>query len=701
MAEVNVVTSNWLSGELSSNVYGRYDTPSYRKGAKVIKNFTIKEQGPIAFRQGFEYITSTKSNKKAKLHRFIFNDDLTFVLEFTDQTLRFYKDGALVLNGGNPYEVVTPYLESDDLTLLKVAQNANTMYIVHPKYAPKKLTRTSDTSWTLASVSGTSYPFTSSGNYPRAVAFAQGRLWYGGTDNAPDAIWGSKGPLDDGTTNYDNFTTGTADTSAIKYFLAPPNGRVEAIEWISSNNKFLLVGTYGGVSKVNGGDDNMAVTPTAVNVRQIATHGCNPTQAEAVGSSVYYVQRNRLRIRDIRYMVEEDAYVAVDCNLISTEITGPGVAEIAYCQGNPDILWGACTDGILIGMTTNKIEAIRGWHRHTVGGDGVVESLISVPRASNPDDLYISVRRTINGNTVRYVERLSSEIRLPQFIDFYTGDEEDDTERWYNSIYQTQLGYRFLDSHKEYDGSDYATHAITITPITDSSVRITASAPTFSGDWVNKQIWGKYGSLGIGGGRYDIKNYTSSTQVTANVLSASALTTLTLGNWYLTTDVITGLSHLEGETVGVFAGGTTHGDRTVSSGQITLDAHYPVVAVGLKYIGVFESLDVELGGSQEGAKSSLGIKKRVKSFDVKLLDTLGASVGTSPYNQALVEYADTSQRLGMPPRPFSGIKHVPVVDGYNRGGVDDTEKHLVIIQEQPQPCQIQIINARIEAAFNE
>ena len=58
-------------------------------------------------------------------------------------------------------EVVTPYREADDLFKLKYTQNADTMYIVHPYYEPRKLTRASHTSWTFSLFSRTADPFTS------------------------------------------------------------------------------------------------------------------------------------------------------------------------------------------------------------------------------------------------------------------------------------------------------------------------------------------------------------------------------------------------------------------------------------------------------------------------------------------------------------------------------------------------------------
>lgn len=67
-----------------------------------------------------------------------------------------YSSGGTV---ARVYEITTPYREADDLFDLKVAQNADTMYIVHPYYEPRKLTRSGHTSWTLALFTRTADPF--------------------------------------------------------------------------------------------------------------------------------------------------------------------------------------------------------------------------------------------------------------------------------------------------------------------------------------------------------------------------------------------------------------------------------------------------------------------------------------------------------------------------------------------------------------
>lgn len=861
MSEITSSYNNFVSGEISADVFGRYDTPVYRKGAEILRNFMVKVQGPISYRPGFSYIANTKDNKKAVLHRFIVSDELAYALEFTDKTIRFYLNNGLIMDPNNPMfplELESPYSEKDDLALINVAQNADTMYLVHPLYQPRKLQRFGSTDWRLSLVEASGgraqiprlytwvgsnvtiagkassgslsyledhapfygwgkgdegfkfngnantiitscefeeyllsgsytfsvhlhkeitniqikvitvnsegtessstneivttnwpesnldadcllittgisttasiksielsfnasdankvysmyqaqlsdtplFPFTSEGNYPRAVAFAQSRLWYGGTDNAVDKIWGSCGPDTDGTTHYDNFLTGVNATDAVTYILAPVADRVEAIKWISSNNKFLLVGTSGGVSKVTGGSDDSAITPTSVNVRRITAYGVSFAPAESIGSMVYYIQRTMQRLREIKYYLADDAYIAEDKNLTSTDIIYEGLTKIQYVVGTSDVLYGVRTDGVLVGLTVEKTEGIAAWHRHYLGGDFRVESIVSLPRAEKTDQLMVSGRLEVNGETVRFVLSLSDEVRMPVQIDFYTGpnNEKADKERWYNAIYQKQIDYNYLDCSLTYDGSEYATQDLTIEDnLADESIAIiTAKESLFSSSWEGHQIWGAYDDEGFGGGRYEIVSVDSETQITVKILSRSDFNVLKKGKWYLTAQTLAGLDYLEGKTVSVFASGQTHADVKVTDGRIDLDSHYHKITVGLGYTGIYKSPDIELSRATVMPQSSLALARRMLWIDVKFMDTLGASLGSSIYRTERILNADTTQRLGMPPRPFTGIKEVKLQSGYNNGGVDDTESHVIVLQDLPQPCNILVIQPRLD-----
>jgi len=789
MVWVNTAFNNFVGGEVSPDMYGRYDLAVYSRASEAMQNFIPKTQGPATFRTGFKFTNTTRNNNYAVLKEFIFNNDQAYILEFTDQKLRFFRNntpiietaktitavttgassititstahgyvdgeevflylivGPNVLNGRSyivsdsatntfklkdkdgdyidgtgldayvsggeaqrVYEISSPYEESEDLNLIQVAQNADAMYIVHPSYRPYLLTRAGDTNWDLDFVSeigsgsgtetGTNFPFVTVGNYPRAVGFAQGRLFYGGTSNAVDKFWGSRGPENDGTTRYDDFTTGVSDDHSIAYILAPVGGKVEAIQWISSNDRYFLLGTYGGVSKVTGSRDDEAITATSINVRTLTSYGCFPYPAVPQGATTFFIERSGLILRDLAYDLAQDSYVPRDRNIASTRVTGNGIDQIRFANGRPDVLWARRQDGVLLGVTFDSQENVAGWHRQPLGGDGELESIGVIPRAGKDDQVWLSVKRIINGQTRRYIEHYIDPIIFPNTLDFFTGkdNKKEDFNRYGNVVFDKQREYKHLDSHLTFNGSDFGSDAIknatlSFGTITDT-VEITSNVSIFESTDVGREIWGGYDDGGIGGGRFEITSVDSSTVVTCDVLSEPDIEDdLTPGNWYFTADTITGLQHLEGETVQIVADGGIHPDRTVVDGSITLEAQHSVVHIGYKYRGVIKSLNVVAGGTNGNAQAK---RRRVTDIKTKFLETLGASVGTDIYNMEPVLYASTDQKTGRPPQPFTGIKDVPVGDEWVGDRPDDIETHVLVIQDDPLPCTIEVIDIYME-----
>lgn len=131
------------------------------------------------------------------------------------------------------------------------------------------------------------------------------------------------------------------------------------------------------------------------------------------------------------------------------------------------------------------------------------------------------------------------------------------------------------------------------------------------------------------------------------IYSDSAIV-ITLGS---STNVVTGLTHLEGETVSILAGSTVEAQKTVSSGQITLDATYASgtkIIVGLPYTAKFKSLDINSGAD---FGSSDGNRQRNDRVAIRLYNSQGGDYGTPDQSTLFpIEYDDTSL--------FTGIKRL-------------------------------------------
>jgi hypothetical protein len=159
MARVAVQLTNFTGGELSPRLDGRNDLAKYSSGCSTLENLVVYPHGSAARRPGTNFVAEVKdSTKKTRLIPFEFSTTQTYMLEFGNQYIRFYKDNGQILSGGSAYEISTPYLEAE-LFDLKFAQSADVMYICHPNHEVEKLSRTGHTSWSLTDVDFTNGPF--------------------------------------------------------------------------------------------------------------------------------------------------------------------------------------------------------------------------------------------------------------------------------------------------------------------------------------------------------------------------------------------------------------------------------------------------------------------------------------------------------------------------------------------------------------
>lgn len=146
---MNIMQKSFASGEIAPSLYSRTDLAKYASALKTCRNFVVMRHGGVQNRPGTQYVGEVKdSTKTVRLIPFIYSQSVTYVLEMGDQYMRVLKNGAYV---GAPYEITTPFLEAD-LQLLKYAQSSNSLFITHANYAPRKITCTSDTSWTISAL---------------------------------------------------------------------------------------------------------------------------------------------------------------------------------------------------------------------------------------------------------------------------------------------------------------------------------------------------------------------------------------------------------------------------------------------------------------------------------------------------------------------------------------------------------------------
>jgi hypothetical protein len=141
------------AGELSPRLESRPDLEKYASACRTLENFVIMPYGGVNRRPGFEYIGAARyADKRCRLIGFNFSVTTNFILEFGDLYVRFWSNGVQVESSpGVPYTVASPYLEAQ-INDLQYVQINDVMYLAHPNRPVYKLSRLSDTNWTLAEV---------------------------------------------------------------------------------------------------------------------------------------------------------------------------------------------------------------------------------------------------------------------------------------------------------------------------------------------------------------------------------------------------------------------------------------------------------------------------------------------------------------------------------------------------------------------
>ncbi len=663
MARVAAQLSNFTAGELSPRLDGRNDLAKYSAGCATVENMVIYPHGAAARRPGTTFIAEVKtSSAKTRLIPFEFSTTQTYILELGNQYMRFYRDNGQILSSGSPYEISTPYLTAE-LFDIKFAQSADVMYITHPNHATRKLSRTGHTSWTLTEVDftngpyldtntstttitasahtvGTGRTFTASANtfastdvgrlirfrdghakvtgftdatvvtveilvdtgsasastdwnlgafsnttgHPSCVSFFEQRLVFAATLSQPQTVFFSK------SGDYENMDAnigGTvADDDAIIYTIA--SNQVNAIRFMAAG-RTLIIGTAGGEFTVSGGGDNDAVTPTNILIKKQSNHGAANIDAVAVANATLFVQRAKRKLRELAYNFDVDGYIAPDLTILAEHVTDGGIVEMAYQEEPLAIIWCVRNDGELVALTYQREQEVVAWHRHVFGGafgsgNAVCESVAVIPTEDSEYELYMIIKRTINGATKRYVE----------FLNTFDFDESDNTS------------FNFLDSQLSYSGS--------------------------------------------------------------------AATT------------ISGLSHLEGQSVSILADGATHPNKTVSSGSITLDRSATKVKVGLGYTSLLKTMRID-AGAQNG--TSQAKTKRIYEVTARLYESVGVEIGPDLSNMERVPFRTSSDPMDQGIPPFTGDKEVEFRGNY------DTDGFMIVRQTQPLPLTILSLYPRL------
>ncbi len=837
MARSSYAFTNFTAGELSPRMDGRTDLEKYFFGCKTLENMVVHPHGSASRRPGTRYVSEIKdSSAVTRLIPFEFSTTQTYMLEFGNLYIRFYKDNGIITETGktisaitkaNPgvvtatshgysngdyviisgvvgmtelngrqfkvasvsthtfalqdmdgnnfdtsslttyasagtafkiYQITTTYATAD-LFELKYAQSADVMYITHPSYVIRKLTRTGHTSWSIAdvSISGSPSPNlnNASNNYPSCVTFFEQRLVFANTNNNPQSLWFSK------SGDYENFTTGTDADDAMIFTIA--SNQVNAIRYLSAARS-LLVGTVGGEFLVTGSDTIDGLSPTNINIRRQSTYGSANKDAISIGNTTLFLQRAKRKVRELVYNYDSDNYVAPDLTILSEHITESLVKDYAYQQEPNSVVWAAREDGVLVGMTYQRTENVVAWHRHIIGGksdtgksvvtDKLSFSASATTVSTTNNTITLSSHGMSTGDVVSYnadsndigglkqgifyfvIATDSNTIKLAltssdatagtavsltsapgtattqyiykgvnvrnstfyvsshgfgndTFIYYYPPNTSDalgglsTNTKYYVDVISDNL---FKISTKQ-DLSSYAsitsvsTTAATHKWLTHAKVETVAVIPTDENEDELYMIVNRF----INGSTRRYVEYLTPFDYGDSQMNAFYVDSgLTYSGDADAT--ISGLDHLEAESVDILVNGATHVNKTVSSGDVALNTAAEKATMGLNYESVLQTMRIEAGSDDGAAQGKI---KRIHDVTIRFDKTLGCEVGGDLDNMEIIPFRDSSMLMGRAVGLFTGDKDAEFRGDYNKEG------YVYIRQRLPLPLNVIAIYARL------
>jgi hypothetical protein len=440
-------------------------------------------------------------------------------------------------------------------------------------------------------------------NFPVSVTYYQQRRCFMQTINKPETFWASRTGL------FTNFTTSSPiqDDDSITFTLA--GRKVNKIKSAVDIGTLIIL-TESGPWNIKGNDAGTLV-PSAINPVQTSFVGAADTMPITANRSIIHVQSRGSVVHDlIDVQGEKDGSEISIYN--AHLVDGFELVDMAYQQIPHSIAWFVRDDGVLLSLTYVKEQQIAGWARHDFDG-GLVENVCCIP-VGNEDAIYLVIKRTIDGRTTRYIERMTT-----RFID----DIRDNI---------------FMDSALTYDGRNTSAKTMTLsggtTWLTSETLTLTASSATFKASDVGNHVF-LYDASGFLL-RFNILAFTSSTVVTGKPLATVPVTLRNTATaiWSLAVDQISGLWHLEGEELSITGDGMVIGSPyneayntyTVANGSVTLDRPYAVIHAGLPFIWETETLDLDTANNETMSDK----KKFVSRVTVHLEKSRGGFFGIKP-----------------------------------------------------------------------
>lgn len=654
MPKVSPLQSNFNAGELSPLMAARSDVTKYKNGLEVCLNAYLLIQGGWKSRDGTKFVSEVKdSTKKTRVVRFEFSTTQAYIIEFGDLYCRFYMNHAQILSGP-AYEIFTPYLEAD-LFQLEFTQSADVLYIAHPKYAQRKLSRTGHTAWALTTISFLDGPYLPTNATETTLT--------------PSAATGSGITITASATTGINGNAGFKTTDVGRFIRLKEGtawGYVKIVGWTSTTVVTVnVVNTLTNINaKVNwrlGVWSDTTGYPSAVAFFEDRLFWGGPTS---------YPQRlDGSKSGDYENMAPSDTSgtIAAD-NAVGYTLNGSTVDVVRWMMDDEK--------GLLVGTTGGE------WLvRPSTQNEALSPTNVSAKRSDSQGSAYVQAIRA--GRATLFVQRAGRKLHELAYLFEVDGFRAPDLTPLSEHI--TRTGVTMLAYQQEPHRRVWAVRGdgvlVGLTYERDQDVtgwhRHILGGAFGSGSAVVESIAvipepnGAYDELWlivkrtINGATKRYIEYMVKSFDEGDARADAFFVDCGLTYSGAPATVISGLTHLEGQTVAIWADGATHPNRTVTAGQITLDRAASKVHVGLTYNSDGKTMKPDAGAADGTAQ---GKTKRVTNVFFRLHNSSGLKYGADFTSLDTVSFRDSYDPTATALPLFTGDKFVEWPGGYDGDG---------------------------------
>ncbi|QLH40560.1 MAG: hypothetical protein HWD60_18730 [Defluviicoccus sp.] len=631
MSHVRLLKTSFAAGEIAPQLLGRTDLRAYDNGAGKLRNVFIHPTGGVARRSGLRLVDMASGS--GRLVTFEFNSEQVYLLVFTDQYIDIYQDGTHVTG------IEAPWTE-DQLSQINWTQSADTLLVVHPEVAPRKITRIGVDSWQL-----TTWTFQTEDD----------RIYWPHARFAPASV-----------TLRASGTSGTVTlTASASVFLSQHFGvrmriddkEVQITQVLSATEaKATVLETLKGTSATEDWSEQ-----AFSNARGWPVSVCFHQDRLVIGGSRDLP--NRLWLSKSADLFNFDLGEGLDDESIEFPILSDQVNAVRHV------------------FSGRHLQVFTSGAEWMVTGDPLTPTSIQLFRQTRVGS---PINRTVppvnvDGATL-FVPRSGPQLREFLFTD---------TEQAYQATDLAMLSHHLIERPREmaYDEPNRLLHVVMVN---GTMATLTAFRDEEVSGWTLQQTQGSFLSVAaVGDVVYVlverdsgilIEAFDDTLQVDAGLAGSASTPRL---EW-------SGAGYLEGLTVKVVADGAVCSDAVVEGGSITLAEPASSVQMGLPFTHIVEPLPPSDPGT--GRWSGVRLRPIVFTFRLWQTSALYLDTGRGLVFVPFRRFGDNL--LDIPPQPFSGDVTVHAL-GWREGGITPLWR---IEQDTPLPFTLLAVGTELSVS---